>query len=552
MESGFSAYQINVHERFIAIFKQVQAAAFATVDLNEIDSINNLAELLNLTKDEVLVTALVYALQCQSMPASEKRLTMLCNSVHNNEKPVYETLQGLKKFDLIHKSYGDDSLLYEISRSQFSNIRAHKYSAIAGLKPVGLEKVLIYFNNKLMDDEDFSCHELFPEYRFIAELNPDLLLVKQTIEVLRPLEAYLVLALCCKKYLSDEPFNTKYLLDNCSDKGMVRVLFRHIIHEEIECMKQGYVRLSGGELSGQSPALELTESGVMHFMADLYTDRESALNLIHTRLPSHAILPKAIAPVKLYFDAAMTQRVHELETLLKPEFYLRYLDTLRPGTRMRGLTVLLHGAPGTGKTELALQLARKSGRALFRIDMSQLLSKWVGDSEKNLRARFTEYRRYQAQIDPAPILFLNECDQLLSRRMAVTQSVDQMRNTLQNMLLEEMENFHGILLATTNMTQNLDPAFERRFLYKVRFQAPDLSMRSQLWKAILPRLRPEQAEQLAAQFPFSPGEMQNIVTKLNLRRMLNPKGKYFETVLGLCREEKWGEEKTTRMGFKSI
>jgi hypothetical protein len=168
-----------------------------------------------------------------------------------------------------------------------------------------------------------------------------------------------------------------------------------------------------------------------------------------------------------------------------------------------------------------------------------------------------------------------------------------MRNTLQNMLLEEMENFHGILLATTNMTQNLDPAFERRFLYKVRFQAPDQSMRSRLHRSLsahqccskakavvnsrnyiearTPRslsvriancrsdtgihwlrwsLRLLSALLRALSDLFSPGEMQNIATKLHLRRMLNPKAKVFETVLGLCREEKWGHSERTRLGIK--
>jgi SpoVK/Ycf46/Vps4 family AAA+-type ATPase len=178
------------------------------------------------------------------------------------------------------------------------------------------------------------------------------------------------------------------------------------------------------------------------------------------------------------------------------------------------------------------------------------MSKWVGETEKNLRDQFKEYRHFQEKLDPAPILFLNECDQILNRRISVNQSVDQMRNTMQNMLLEELETFHGILMATTNMTQNLDAAFERRFLYKLRFNMPSQELLARHWKAALPRLTEAQSQFLATEFAYSPGEMQNISTKVQLRRMLNTKLKYFNAVLELCKEEKWGEEKKQEMGFR--
>jgi SpoVK/Ycf46/Vps4 family AAA+-type ATPase len=124
-----------------------------------------------------------------------------------------------------------------------------------------------------------------------------------------------------------------------------------------------------------------------------------------------------------------------------------------------------------------------------------------------------------------------------------------MRNSMQNMLLEELETFEGILLATTNMTQNLDAAFERRFLYKLRFSTPGAAMLALHWKSALPKLSETQCQILATRFPFNPGEMQNIATKMRLRRLLNPKAKYFDTVVELCEEERWEEEGKRAIGF---
>lgn len=96
----------------------------------------------------------------------------------------------------------------------------------------------------------------------------------------------------------------------------------------------------------------------------------------------------------------------------------------------------------------------------MQVDMSQMRDKFVGESEKNVKAIFTRYRRLCQESDITPILLLNEADALLSVRLEkMTTSVDQMANTMQNIILQEMENLEGILIATTNLTNNLDGAF---------------------------------------------------------------------------------------------
>jgi len=181
-----------------------------------------------------------------------------------------------------------------------------------------------------------------------------------------------------------------------------------------------------------------------------------------------------------------------------------------------GFSLLLHGQPGTGKTLTAEAIAGELKRQLFHVDISQVYGKYVGESEKNLRSVFNAYNDMGRRIATAPVLFLNECDQFLTRR--VTQegnSTDQMMNILQNMLLEFLENFGGVLIATTNLVTNLDAAFSRRFTHKIEIPWPDKEARQRLWRTLMPAalpLGPDFSEQeLAVRYPFSGSQIRTVI-----------------------------------------
>ena len=134
----------------------------------------------------------------------------------------------------------------------------------------------------------------------------------------------------------------------------------------------------------------------------------------------------------------------------------------------KGFACLFYGAPGTGKTETVLQLARKTGRALMQVNISTIKDKYVGESEKNIKNLFDRYRQLVESEPIAPILFFNEADAIFNKRSENTERADdKMENARQNIFLQGMETLEGILIATTNLTSNLDSAFERRFIYKV-------------------------------------------------------------------------------------
>jgi SpoVK/Ycf46/Vps4 family AAA+-type ATPase len=149
--------------------------------------------------------------------------------------------------------------------------------------------------------------------------------------------------------------------------------------------------------------------------------------------------------------------------------------------------IIFYGAPGTGKTMTAYSLAKSLKRQVLAFDCSKILSMYVGESEKNVRKIFDTFYDLCEKTKTEPILLLNEADQFLSSRSSgISSSADQMHNQMQNIFLEQIEKFKGMLIATTNLLENIDKAFSRRFNYKIEFKKPDEAQRAELWRKMLP------------------------------------------------------------------
>ena len=148
--------------------------------------------------------------------------------------------------------------------------------------------------------------------------------------------------------------------------------------------------------------------------------------------------------------------------------------------------ILFFGPPGTGKTLSAMALAKSLKKEVLSFDCSKILSAYVGESEKNVRLIFDTYKEMCKKVKSEPILFLDEADQFLSSRGGAHTSTDKMHNQMQNIFLEQIERFEGILIATTNLLENFDKAFSRRFNYKIEFKGPNKEQRQQLWEHLLP------------------------------------------------------------------
>ena len=228
-----------------------------------------------------------------------------------------------------------------------------------------------------------------------------------------------------------------------------------------------------------------------------------------------------LMPKTMFYTETVQHQVEELNRFFEPEQYAKIRERMQQRGFRQGFTCLFHGGPGTGKTETVYQLARLTGRSIMTVDVPSIKSKWVGDSEKNIKALFDRYRSLVQRADKAPILLFNEADAIIGiRKAGAEDAVDKMENTIQNIILQEMETLDGIMIATTNLTENLDSAFERRFLYKIRFDKPDATVRCKIWQQMIPELNASDAAILAEHFDFSGGQIENVARKHAINSIL--------------------------------
>lgn len=247
---------------------------------------------------------------------------------------------------------------------------------------------------------------------------------------------------------------------------------------------------------------------------------------------------QTIVPKNMFYNEDERKHILRLEALLCQDSFVSIQQRMKEAGLRTGFCCLFYGAPGTGKTETVLQMARRTGREIIRVDLSSQKSMWVGESEKNIERIFADYREKLSQSDLAPILLFNEADAIFSKRhVGVNSEVEQMANTMQNILLQNMENFEGILIATTNLADNFDPAFHRRFLYRIEFKSPSAEVRKQIWRSMLPDMDESNIKAMAERFSISGGQIENAVRKMMIESILKGRPLNTDEVIAICEDE---------------
>jgi hypothetical protein len=211
-------------------------------------------------------------------------------------------------------------------------------------------------------------------------------------------------------------------------------------------------------------------------------DVRAVLDRLGTAPPTGAVV---VHPVATFGDLVVSGEVRA--QLLEAAARLEHRETVlehwgflagRPGRE--GLRLLLHGPPGTGKTLASEVLAGALGRDLLVVDLSRMVSKWVGETEKHLAATFES-----AEQTGSALLF-DEADALFGRRTEVGDARDRYANLETAYLLSRIERFEGLVVLATNLRQNIDGAFARRLDFIIGFDPPDAGQRAQLWRRLLP------------------------------------------------------------------
>ncbi|NPV02317.1 MAG: ATP-binding protein [Brevinematales bacterium] len=218
-------------------------------------------------------------------------------------------------------------------------------------------------------------------------------------------------------------------------------------------------------------------------------------------------------------------------------------------TSYSSIKILLYGTSGTGKTITSEALAGEAGAELFKVDASNMVTSWVGESAKNVKKIFKEFYRYAQQSTKKVFMFFNEADQLLSARGAVMQAADKEYNQMQNILLEELENFDGVFIATTNLIDIFDTAWNRRFNIKIKFDIPTMETRLKLWEVHISNKLPLAEDvdlKKLAETELAGGSIANVVYNAARKAALRDEGSRVVTQQDFMEAIK--QELTSRIG----
>jgi len=335
------------------------------------------------------------------------------------------------------------------------------------------------------------------------------------------------------------------LKDLIPDVRVQMSIKRQFTSEHHELLKKKLVCFTPGSFKGDL-MVKLTDK----FVSQLFEGEQDLLQPDRSRKNAELILHEIISEKTMFYSGEEARNLQFIEEALMPVNFRKLMKKLSGKGLPQGVNILFYGPPGTGKTESVLQLARRTGRDIRQIDISETKSSWFGESEKIIKQVFDQYRMLVNKSKITPILFFNEADGIFARRkMSGKSSTDQTENAIQNIILQEMETLRGILIATTNMAGNLDKAFERRFLYKILFEKPNMEARYLIWETRLPELEKDFIRYLSERFDFTEGQIDNIIRKYIMHQIIRDKDPGPQDIINWCREENL-QEGYHRVGFK--
>ena len=402
---------------------------------------------------------------------------------------------------------------------------------------------------EMRSDDEIETRDLFKLVEEAEENNGKLKLVKDVTKLLTSIEDRTLFYEICDDFVEDSrrcaatglDCTLSDIYDTCRSRLNVA---KAIMEKEHALIVNELVEVLPASFFGDA-SLTLTEKGKQLFLEEDY-DLFQRKGGTDKRL----VAPDKIPARELFFSEELTKDLNFVKNSMEDTAFVELQKRLEKNSLPKGVAVLFHGLPGTGKTAAVDMIAKATGRSVYHVDIAASKTCWFGESEKLFKKIFTDYRRMCETEERKPILLFNEADALFSKRRDVDSgNCAQTENALQNILLEEMETLDGILIATTNLCDNFDTAFERRFLFKVKFGQPDKAAKKAIWKSKISWLPEEDCGKLAAQFDLSGGEIDNIVRKSFMEEVLTGNRPTLEMLEAWCKGEKLHAGKAAAIGF---
>jgi len=376
----------------------------------------------------------------------------------------------------------------------------------------------------------------YPETRFVLGL--------QTLGVIRlPVMAQCVLFCLCERFLA-KPLEPVDSLSFISDEA------QYAFRKGIDLLVgQGLAVAVAVNNSAESKATKDNYLLSPEVCRVLFRGREDLIRTTVMAQFGAITASRDIRERTLIFPEDLRDRLRLVSRAVAADQFDRVAKELTENGLRGGITVILYGPPGTGKTEFVRQLALASGRDLFMVDSAKLDASYFGEKPRNLRDFFRIVRYVQAISNLAPIIFIDEADALLGRRVAVEKASDKEENTSASIILEELNTFSGILFAATNFITTIDPAMYRRFLMKIEFPVPGRDVLAKIWRAKLPWITAEDAEALAARFPLSGGIIDNVVSLSLLEKIVDGQNPSLAQISRYCEEQCIESKSRKKIGF---
>lgn len=396
--------------------------------------------------------------------------------------------------------------------------------------------------------EDMSARSIQRELRLYEKAHSHLEVVKRVSDELEDPNYRFFVYDVANDVLKGVVSNLNATISDLYDGGERYSVATKMMEENHELFQKGLIEFAKkGNLS--EATITLSDKGrklVLGEKAFLFEDSINDKNLIKT---------DSIKEKKLFYSPENQKEIDRLKAALQEEKLKGIQQRLKDDGLPVGVAVLLYGAPGTGKTESVMQIAKETGRSIVHVDISEAKSAWFGESEKRIKKIFTSYKNSceiaEKKGELMPILLFNEADALISKRKSDTSgNCAQTENAIQNIILEELESLKGIFIATTNLASNMDSAFERRFLFKIKFENPSTEAKTSIWMNKLSWLDKESATEFATEYDFSGGQIDNIVRKIAMNEVITGERPAITDIHDMCKCEKIDNpDGSRRMGF---